>query len=349
MSRFGQISGSARREAWGTAVELDEGGLFRIRLDNSVGPLMVNTYVYRGPRELIVIDPGWPWTLDALEAALRDLGLARSFVDVDAWLYTHTHIDHMGPAALLSEISDAPHYVWSAVEPHVEQWHRFQNDTNDWTTWGYEAFADREFSEALAGRTQQRRDSGVEFLLEAHGEKPVRNLEYLELGEDFTVADLQLRFVDARGHDPYHAAFFESKRGWLFSGDVVIATPTPISAPMNDDLSDYLATLDRLESLPARLLLPGHGVQRAGNLSAAFTRSRDYQTQYRALVLDILERTSEPLGLLEIGLRSTPDGKPYEGGARWVVHLALLDSHIRWLVDHGRVARHDGPRYTRID
>ncbi len=341
------MRGGARREPWGTAVELGD-GLFRLRLDNEIGALMVNTYVYRGPDALIVVDPGWPWTLDALEQALRDLGLAMSFEDVDAWLYTHTHIDHMGPAALLSEVSDAPHYTWSAVEPFVAQWHRFQDSVNDWTAWGYEAFVGQQFGDELAARTLKRRAAGVEFLLDAHGEKPVRNVRYLEFDEEFRVSDLRLRFVDARGHDPYHGAFFELDRGWLFAGDVVIATPTPISPPMNDDLDLYMLALDRLEALPTTLLMPGHGVQRSGDLTSVYARSRSYQDGYRDQLQQLLDMSMEPQDLLTLGLRSTPDGKPYEGGARWMVHLALLDSHLRKLVRDGLVELHDGPRYSLI-
>lgn len=345
MSRFGQIAGTARREAWGTSVELGDGGLFRLRLDNAVGQLMINTYVYRGAGELIVVDPGWPWTLDALEAALRDLGLARSFVDVDAWLYTHTHSDHMGAAALLGEVSDAPHITWSAVAEHVDRWHAFQDEVNDWTAWGYDAFEDRKFGEALQARTEQRRRAGIEFLLEAHGERRLRNFQPVEFGGQLKIADLTLQFVDARGHDPYHGAFHEVERGWLFAGDVVIATPTPICRAMNDDLDAYMASLDRLEALGAQMLLPGHGVQRAGELGAPFKRSRNYQHAYRQQILEILGNHTEPRTLLEIGLESMPGSQRYEGGARWVVHLGLLDTHLQKLVRDGMLNQTDGPRY----
>ena len=199
--------------------------------------------------------------------------------------------------------------------------------------------------DALAAQTLQRRGEGIEFLLDAHGEKPVRNLRYLEFDEEFAVSDLRLKFLDARGHDPYHGAFFEPERGWLFSGDVVIATPTPISVPMNDDLDLYMASLDRLAAVPTELLLPGHGVQRSGDLTAVYARSRSYQQAYRDQLMQLLDMSTEPLGLLAIGLRSTPDGKPYEGGARWYVHLALIDSHLRKLVREELVERVDGPRY----
>lgn len=348
MSRFGNVRGSARREEWGTAIEVAE-GLFRIRLNNPVGTLMVNSYVYRSPTSLVVVDPGWPWTIDALEIALRDLGLAGSLIDVDAWLYTHTHIDHMGAAGLLSEFSDAPHYTWSGVEPYLDEWHSFQNRTNDWTGWAEDVFDDEQEIEQMRSRTRQRREGGVEFLLEAHGERAVRNVELLEFGETFQVADLELRFVDARGHDPHHGAFYEPDRGWLFSGDVVIATPTPISRPMDDDLGLYLDSLKRLAGLDASLLLPGHGVQRSGDLSGPFQRSRDYQDRIRAAVLDALgEEDGRPAGLLELAARATPDGEPLTPRSRWMVHIALFDSHLHHLVGEGLVEALEGPRWALV-
>ena len=344
MSRFGAIRGSARRESWGTSVEIGN-GLFRVRLDNPIGPLMINTYAYRGAGQLVVIDPGWPWTIDALEAALRDLGLARSLIDVDAWLYTHTHSDHMGAAGLLSDISDAPHHTYAAVEPFIQEWHRFHDDTHDWTAWGYGAFADKQIADELAARTKRRRERGVEFLLDAHGERSLRNVVFFDFGDELQLADLTLQVIDARGHDPYHAAFFNRQHGWLFCGDVAIATPTPICAAMGDELETYLESLGRLAKLGAQVLLPGHGIQRGSDLWQAFDRSRDHQQTYRTIALEALDGDGEPLGLHDIGLRCTPDGKRTDNGARWAVHLALLDTHLNGLVREGIVVRDDAPRY----
>ena len=70
---------------WGSAVRVDD-GLWRIRLKNPRGTLQVNTYVHRGDGELAVIDPGWPWTIDALAEALSSMELAAStdpLADVD--------------------------------------------------------------------------------------------------------------------------------------------------------------------------------------------------------------------------------------------------------------------------
>lgn len=346
MNRFGDIRSPARRESWGTAVEVDE-GLFRIRLNNPVGLLLVNTYVYKSRTDLLVFDPGWPWTLEALEQALRDLGLGRSFADVTAWLYTHTHIDHMGAAALLADFSTAPHYTCATVEPYLNEWHSFQDRMNDWTPWAATAFDDPEPVRSWREHNEKRREARTEFLIESHGERAVQQPVLLEFGERFRIADLELDFIDARGHDPYHGAFFDRSRGWLFSGDVVIATVTPISRAMEDDLDAYLDSLARLGALDASLLLPGHGVQRSGDLGSMFARSLAYQHEVRDLIAAVLDEAPEPLGLLEIGLRTVPDRQPLSPRGRWAVHLALIDSHLDRLARTGDARVHPGPRYSR--
>lgn len=323
-------------------------GLFRIRLNNPVGSLLVNTYAYRTSAALVIIDPGWPWTLDALEHALRDLGLARSLTDVTEWLYTHTHIDHMGAAALLAEYSDSPHYAYAGAEPYLEQWHTFQDRMNDWTAWANEAFDDPATKARLRTRTRARVDKGIEFLLEPHGERAVQNAVLVDFGETLRVADLELEFHDARGHDPLHGVFYEPSRRWLFGGDVVIATVTPISRAMDDALGSYLDTLARLAALDVDLLLPGHGVQRSGDLASLFQRSRAYQDEIRRDVLRVLHDATEPLGLLALGLRASPDGKPLEPESRWAVYLALFDSHVHQLIAEGRVEKVAGPRYLLV-
>lgn len=309
---------------------------------------MVNTYAYRGGGAYALVDPGWPWSHELLLAALDELGLG-PLQDVDHFLYTHTHIDHMGLAAELSHQFDAPHYCWSGVAHELDAWHAFQDRQNDWSEWGVAALAGeaRERARELyAGREQASRE---DRLVKIFGEKPVQNVVTMDWGERVTVGDLEFEWVDARGHDPFHGAFWEPERGWLFAGDAVLATPTPISRAMDDDLSLYRRTLDRLQGLDASLLLPGHGVQRGGDLSRAFQRSRSYVEAYEEQVVQMLQDLSEPLGVYEIALAMTPDGKPYTPSARWWVHLGLVDSHLHDQIARGTVELHDsadGPRYS---
>lgn len=331
------------RYDWGSSFEVED-GLWRVRLDNTRGTLLVNTYVYTSGGELVVIDPGWPWCLDGLIAALGAIG-GWTVADVDAWVYTHTHIDHMGSAALLGAMSVAPHTTWSKVEPYLDAWHTFQDETNDWFGWTQSAFAEPHRSQMREWYARREESGERRTMVEDHGEASVRNARLVEFGEVFEVADLSLECVDARGHDPYHVAFFERERGWLFSGDAVIATPTPISRAMDDELTLYAQTLDRLQALDASLLLPGHGAQRRGDLTPSFDRSRGYVESYRATTIEALKAAQGPIDLYALGLALTEYGKPLEPRARWWVHLALIDSHLESMVGQGEVVRLAGPRY----
>ncbi|MGM0555472.1 MAG: MBL fold metallo-hydrolase [Myxococcota bacterium] len=333
------------RSAWGSAVEVAD-GLWRIRLANPRGTLQVNTYVHRGDGELVVIDPGWPWTVDALEAALTELnvgeGSSDALHDVDRWLYTHAHIDHMGGAALLQERSDAPHLVWRPLEPKLPEWHAFQDEVADWSDWLRETFV----GEVRASMLEQH--AAESSMLSEAGPMSVERAEFFELEDTLEVGSMRLEVVDARGHDPYHVAFFEPERGWLFSGDVVIAAPTPILRSMNDDLSAYRDSLARLRSLDAELLLPGHGLHRQGDLSNTFDRSRAFLDEFRTGVLGELSDADEPLSVHEIGLAMSYTGEPLQPRDRWWVHLGLIDTHLRELASAGDVTMVDGepPRFA---
>jgi glyoxylase-like metal-dependent hydrolase (beta-lactamase superfamily II)/8-oxo-dGTP pyrophosphatase MutT (NUDIX family) len=61
------------------------------------------------------------------------------------------------------------------------------------------------------------------------------------------------------GHAPGHLAFYEPHYQLLFAGDLVSTLSSVVIAPPDGELALYLASLRRLLSLPARLLLPAHG------------------------------------------------------------------------------------------
>jgi glyoxylase-like metal-dependent hydrolase (beta-lactamase superfamily II) len=61
------------------------------------------------------------------------------------------------------------------------------------------------------------------------------------------------------GHRFDHLSFLLEESGTLFAGDLVAGAGTVVIAPPEGDLTDYLASLQRLLALELSLILPAHG------------------------------------------------------------------------------------------
>ena len=68
-----------------------------------------------------------------------------------------------------------------------------------------------------------------------------------------------LEAVTTPGHTANHMAFALKGAGVLFSGDNVMAWSTPIVAPPDGAMSDYMASLEKLGRRAETLYFPGHG------------------------------------------------------------------------------------------
>jgi glyoxylase-like metal-dependent hydrolase (beta-lactamase superfamily II) len=65
--------------------------------------------------------------------------------------------------------------------------------------------------------------------------------------------------VTTPGHTANHMAFAFKEADLLFSGDHVMAWSTPVVAPPDGAMSDYMASLHKLARRPETIYLPGHG------------------------------------------------------------------------------------------
>lgn len=86
---------------------------------------------------------------------------------------------------------------------------------------------------------------------------PERDVNYFEEGSQIEVSgDVRIEVLHTPGHSADSVCFFLESEGVLFTGDTILgASTTTIS-----NLSDYMATLERLRSLPnLRVICPGHG------------------------------------------------------------------------------------------
>ena len=338
------------RGAWGTAAWIDERWC-RIRLKNPLGALMVNTIAYREQGTLLVIDPGWPWTLKALSESLRDLGLVptASLEHVTHFLYTHTHIDHMGGAALLSSRYGASHHYFEGIgRARLERWHAFQDELADWDAWQLSV---------LAGERRLERQREIEqrgpkpTMVGTYGEGRVERAVAFKLGEELRFGSLRFEVHDASGHDPYHVALLDPDEGTLVSGDAILPMPTPITGVMGDDLGLYEATLKRLARLDAERMIPGHGTQVIGReaIAASIERSAGYVASYREGTLRALKaRRGELVDLWSVAWEMRPDEEMKTRGVQWMAHVGLVQARLDRMVALGQVERVDdgsGPRY----
>ena len=136
---------------------------------------------------------------------------------------THTHRDHSPAAARIKAATGAPTYGEgphrAARELHLDEAPRL------------DAGGDREFQ------------------------------------PDFKVADgdvltgdgWSLEAIATPGHTANHMAFALKGSEIIFSGDHVMAWSTPVVAPPDGSMSDYMASLEKLLHRPETTYCPGHG------------------------------------------------------------------------------------------
>ena len=145
------------------------------------------------------------------------------------------------------------------------------------------------------------------------------------------------------GHAPDHLCFVlggpdranGGATGVTFSGDHVMAWNTSVVAPPEGRMSDYLASLQRLEGRGARLYLPGHG----GKL-------KQPERMVHAYLVHRNWRENAIYSAIQDGHRTIVDivNLVYPGIDRRLVRAASLSvqAHVEHLIEQNRILC-DGP------
>lgn len=156
-------------------------------------------------------------------------------------LVTHTHRDHSPAAAAIKEATGARTY---AEGPH------------------------RPARELHLGETAPLDSGGDDEFLPDHK---------LADGEVIEGNGYALETVYTPGHTANHVAFALRGTGILFSADHVMGWATSIVAPPDGSMSDYMASLHKLQKRAETVYLPGHGgaVQDAHNLVQQYIEHRE--------------------------------------------------------------------------
>jgi glyoxylase-like metal-dependent hydrolase (beta-lactamase superfamily II) len=78
-------------------------------------------------------------------------------------------------------------------------------------------------------------------------------------GDSLAAPEFTLRAVHTPGHASNHLCYLLEGSGLLFTGDHVMQGSTVVISPPDGDMTEYLASLERLLSLQLTAIAPGHG------------------------------------------------------------------------------------------
>ncbi len=161
---------------------------------------------------------------------------------------------------------------------------------------GNQAFADVPIA-ALAGTTELLHEQGdvmAENLYRLVGDwmrgtEVVLPSEALEAGV-LQLGNRRLRLLALSGHTGADLAILDESSGVLFAGDLVFYQRA-LTTPGTPGLDTWLADLDRLQALPWRQIVPGHGPLASD--AAPFAQMRDYLGWLDGLMRGGAERGAE--------------------------------------------------------
>ena len=246
-------------------------------------------------------------------APVKDMG-------IDLLILTHCHIDHR---LNCKEISNVP--VWC--------------HTGDA---GY--LKDREyFLESMGFKRSGLDLTGLfDFAKEAFSIETNHRINH---GERIDLGGITLEAIHTPGHTPGHTAFFIPEHGLIFSGDIDLTPFGPFYGHDFADISDFLASIDQLSRVPAKMVVSGHAGPFNDNLHERFGA-------YARVIYDrdqqLLANLSRPKSLEDfrgnhLFYKAYPD---FPDLIRWF-ELVHIEKHLERLESFGKI-RQEGGKWVKI-
>lgn len=207
-----------------------------------------NSYLFKGSRLSVLIDPGLTSSFNALAECLNSIGVAPESIDLV--VLTHEHYDHLAAVPQLTGRR--------GVAAHRLTAHKITN-CDHLAIWA-DSFGERAIG------------FDVDMILSEGG--------VIDTGTH------QLRALHTPGHTSGCISLLEEATGLLVTGDLVLAGGYLGGVFGSGNISDTIYSLTMLDELSARVHLPGHGSlssEPTKDIERALTVSRQLLSDTRTI------------------------------------------------------------------
>jgi glyoxylase-like metal-dependent hydrolase (beta-lactamase superfamily II) len=309
-------------------------GVWRIPVPLPFALRSANIYLIDdGPGQRILIDSGLGLPADeqALRAGLSQAGVALE--DLSALILTHAHPDHIGLSGIIHAAAHLPIYMLAGEETQIS------------AVWGDE-------SAALQVRLDEMyRVNGLPDEMRAGSQKaglalrrilhlpPTDAITPLADGQQLELGAHSYEVIWTPGHSDHHLCLLRDD-GLFIAGDHILPHITPniglyVGARPNP-LADYFGALERVQPLPAGLILPGHGRPFMG-LAERAVGLRAHHDERSEQVYDIVSGQRD--GLHAYGVAGKLFGERLRSLDDWRFAVAETLAHLEYLRHAGHIER----------
>jgi glyoxylase-like metal-dependent hydrolase (beta-lactamase superfamily II) len=250
-------------------------------------------------------------------------------------IITHCHIDHVGLAGKVSDISGAR--IW-LHKWDLNKLYRGNDDNFKSKTHTYRDFF------VSAGIPEAPIDSAINSMYDRFKTYfgAVYKEETLQGGEVFPFDDFQLEVIHTPGHSPGSVCLLNGSSGDLFSGDTLLqdisSNPVAeITPPENGreykSLAMFQKSLAHLREMDIETVLPGHGAEfhnHRERINELFERHNQRRAELLKLLRDYPKRGGKiyPMTLFTLSSELFPDLKGFDiflGISEVRGHLEILE------------------------